>query len=179
MALPLSRGLARRMAPALAGLVVLSLLGMVDEASGQRTRGRDATTSTIQILVDGEVRRTWTPAQLMPKRVDAPNPRGKFQPMVPLTEALPFEALGVARDRVVEVSIHGGSRKLRLTGEALTRLGDLLLQVDIDKGAVWKLVPRTRQAETTLTRLVGVGRIVVQDVRRIELTTGPVSGPRP
>jgi len=163
---------------AAASLVALLLVSLPGDATAQRGRGREATSSAIQVVVDGEVRRVWTSAELMRWRLDAPNVRGKFRPMVALTEALPFEALGVVQDRVVEVSIQGQGRKLRLTGEALAHLGDLLLQVDIDKGAVWKLVPRTREAEAALTRLVGVGRIVVQDVRRIELTTGPVSGPR-
>jgi hypothetical protein len=157
-------------------IVGLLLIGVAGQAAAQRGRSWDAGPGAIQVIVDGEVRRAWTTAELMERRVDAPNLRGKFRPTVALTDVLPFDALGVSRERVAEVSIQGQAPGgLRLTGAALGYLGELLLQVDVDKGGVWKLVPRTREAEAALGRLVGARRIVIQDVRRIEVTTGPAS----
>ena len=169
------------MAVALAGMVVAALVLWGENTSAQKKRGAQkgaVASASLEIVVDGEVRRTWAGAELSEKQFIGRKLKGGFAPMVNLTDALPFEALGVSRERLVGVVITGGTGSLKLNGQALKHLDDLALEINVDKDASWKLIPKAGDAETALTQLVGGRRIMIRYVRRIELTTGPPSPPK-
>lgn len=128
--------------------------------------------NSIQVAVDGVLRKVWRADELMGGRFDWANPKGKFRPAVPLTYALTSAPAGLPPQAVTAVTVLGKKGRLSLTGEALVFLKDLLLLVDIDKGGAWKLAVRTEAAERKLKALLPGRSFTVEAVRRIEVSTG-------
>jgi len=155
--------------------LVSSLTAFASSAiSAPDTRTVDPPNS-IQVLVNGALKKTWTADELMRGRFDWANPKGKFRPAVPLTYALTFSGAGFAPAAVITLTVSGKKERIALTGEALAFLKDLLLLVDIDKGGAWKLAVRTEEGERKLKALLPDRSFTVEAVRRIEVSTGPAS----
>jgi len=133
--------------------------------------------NSIQLVVDGVPRKTWTVGELMAAKFDWVSPKKKVSPAVPLTLILHDPSSGVPAGSVASVRVRSGkSGSLEFKGPALSRLNDLILKVDVDKGGQWKLVPKDRNAEETLKRILGQ-RAVVARVFRIEVITSPQKKP--
>jgi hypothetical protein len=128
--------------------------------------------NSIQVAVNGVLRKTWRADELMGGRFDWANPKGKFRPAVPLTYVLTFSEAGFAPASITTLTVSGKKERIALTGEALVFLKDLLLLVDIDKGGAWKLGVRTEAAERKLKALLPGRSFTVEAVRRIEISTG-------
>jgi hypothetical protein len=136
-------------------------------------RSREPQSNSIQVLVNGVLKKTWTVDELMGGRFDWLSPKGKFSPAVPLTYALAAKEIAVAENSIIELRVLGKKDKLRFTGESLALVKDLILVVDIDKGGNWKLASRTKEAEKSLNSLLKAERISLEGVRRIEVVTAP------
>ena len=168
-------GWGRRASGALASVLLLMGFAFTASMAGQEAADRSAPANSIQVVVNGVVTKTWTADQLMRGRFDWANPKGKFRPAVALTEVLSIKDAGFTLDSLTELKVLSRRESVTLRGEALTRIKDLVLQVDVDKGGTWKLMPRNREAEGALRKLVGP-RIAVEGVRRVEVVTGPAPG---
>jgi hypothetical protein len=154
-------------------LVAIAMAAVPLLLAGSTSAQRKAVVSEdIEVLVDGQVRRTWSGAELAAKQYAWRNLKGASRQVVDLTEAVPFDALGVPRDRLLALTIRGQGR-LELRGEALEHLADLVLEIEADKGGAWKLIAKSAEADKTVAKLARVRRAVVGRVRQIELTTGP------
>ena len=148
---------------------------------GQRREGQlgDAPPNSVQIVVDGQLRKSWTTNELMGGRFDWLSPKGKFNPAVPLAYALVFKGAGFTPDSITELRIIGKKDRVQLSGEAVALLlKELILLSDIDKGGTWKLAARTPEAENDLKRLASHPRVAVENVRRIEVVTAARAKPK-
>ena len=165
----------RRVSGALASVLLLMGFALTASMAGQEAADRGAPANSIQVVVNGVVTKTWTADQLMRRRFDWANAKGKFRPAVALTEVLSIKDAGFTLDSLTELKVLSRRESVTLRGEALTRVKDLVLQIEVDKGGTWKLAPRNREAEGALRKLVGP-RIAVEGVRRVEVVTGPAPG---
>jgi hypothetical protein len=139
-------------------------------------RAGEAPPNSIQVAVNGALKKTWTADELMGGRFDWNNPKGKFRPAVPLTYALTFKEAGIALDAITELRVIGKKEKLNLSGPALGLLKELLLMVNIDRAGAWKFAVRTQEAEDRLRSLVKPASISVEAIHRIEVSTGSRAG---
>jgi hypothetical protein len=133
--------------------------------------------NSIEVVVNGVVKRTWAANELMRHRFDWVNPKGKFRPAVALTDALPAKEMGFSPESVTELKVLSRKSSFRFQGEAIAQLKELLLVVDLDKGGVWKLAVRTREGDDRLKALLGT-RVALDGVRRIEVVTVPSAEPK-
>lgn len=147
-------------------------------AAAGEAGGQEAPPNSIQVVVNGALKKTWTAGELMRSRFDWVNPKGKFRPAVALTDALAIKDAGFALDSVTELRVLSKKGGLDFKREALAFIRDLLLVVDVDRGGAWKLAVRTQEAEDSLKALVGVPRIALEGVRRIEVVAAPSSEPK-
>lgn len=145
---------------------------------GDAQRSEEPPPNSIQVTVDGALKKTWSADQLMRGRFDWTSAKGKFQPAVALAYALAFKDAGFTEDSIAGLEVIGKKNRLRLAGGALAYLKELLLVVDIDKGGTWKLAARTREAENALKPLVKAPEISLESVRRIDVITGVRSTPK-
>lgn len=168
-------GCGRRVSGALACVLLLMGFAFTAGTAGQAAGDRGAPANSIQVVVNGVVTKTWTADQLMRHRFDWSNPKGKFRPAVALTEVLAIKDAGFTLDSLTELKVLSRRESVTLRGKALARIKDLVLQVEVDKGGTWKLMPRNQEAEDALQKLVGP-RIALEGVRRVEVVTGPAPG---
>jgi len=151
----------------------------LSEARKEKSRRED---NSIQLVVDGVPRKTWTVGELMAVKFDFVSPKGKVSPSVPLTRVLHDPLSGVPAESVASVRVvsgkNGAPSSFVFKGPALSHLNDLILKVDVDKGGQWKLVCRDRKAEGTFNRILG-RRVVLNRVSRIEVVTSPEKKPSP
>jgi len=171
-----------RLLPVVLALSLLILVGAVEawaqvsEAAKEGREGRRKENS-IQLVVDGVPRKTWTVGELMAAKFDWVSPKGKVSPAVPLTLILHDPASGVAAESLAAVRVvTGKGHGVDLKGPALAHLNDLLLKVDVDKGGQWKLVSRDLKAEAIFGRILGK-RVALAPVSRIEVVTSPDTKP--
>lgn len=147
-------------------------------ATAQTTDGRSraSAANSIEIVVNGALKKTWTVDELMRGRFDWLSSKGKFSPAVPLTYALASKEIGVAENSITELRVLSKKDQLRFTGESLALIKDLILVVDIDKAGNWKLALRTKEAEERLKSLFNAQRISLEGVRRLEVVTAQAPG---
>jgi hypothetical protein len=145
----------------------------LSEARKEKSRRED---NSIQLVVDGVPRKTWTVGELMAAKFDWASPKGKVSPAVPLTLILHDPSSGVPAGSVASVRVvsgkNGAPSAYDFKGPALSHLNDLILKVDVDKGGQWKLVCRDQESEDTFRRILGK-RVVLARVSRIEIVSLP------
>ena len=170
------RGFRRAARLVCAAILLLVLCPGMGASQRSDSRAGVGPPNSIQIVVDGRLKRTWRADELMGGRFDWNNPKGKFRPAVPLTYALTFKEAGIALEAITELRVIGKKEKLNLSGPALGLLKELLLMVNIDRAGAWKLAVRTREAEDRLRSLVKPASISVEAIHRIEVSTGARAG---
>ena len=157
--------------------LVFSLAAFAFSASNAADPGTVNPPNSVQIVVNSQLKKSWTTNELMGGRFDWLSPKGKFNPAVPLAYALVFKGAGFTPDSIAELQIIGKKDRVQLSREAVAHLlKELILLSDIDKGGTWKLAARTSEAENNLKRWAGHPRVVVENVRRIEVSTGSRAG---
>ncbi|MGH7268066.1 MAG: hypothetical protein ACREMB_24880 [Candidatus Rokuibacteriota bacterium] len=162
----------------IAGVLALCLVaaapavGQDRQDPGRREADPRAGRGTIEVLVDGAVKRTFSHEELTRLATETwENARGRPHPAIGVW-TLVTEA-GVSRDGVKALRLRTrGGRDLALTGETLTQADQYLLRTGRKmKPGVWRLVTRERPTDASAEPALP-GSVV-----RLEVVTGPEGKP--
>jgi hypothetical protein len=132
------------------------------DESGKSDRSND-----ISVLVDGQLRHTWSVGELMKGRFDWKTSNRRFHPAVPLVFVIDAPESGVARAAIREVRIHGKDAELTLRGADLALLDALLFKLNIGRSGTWDLAARDETSERRVHALLG--EIRLRRLDRIEI----------
>jgi len=157
-----------------AGLVLASLLALLIGATSALSdpfepHADHEETNSIEVVVDGKARKTWTVGELMRGRFDWLSPNGTFFPAVPVTFALVSPPLEIDLESIAAIRFRSQKTAVELAEGDLDLLQDLLFKVDLERGGTWQLVGRDEMAEERLIDITGIDRLRRVLVIEVEL----------
>lgn len=155
-------------AAALVACAVLTTPVLGPQAGGSQEKSggeRAGSARPIDLVVDGTLKRTWTPEELQGLATAKwENRTGTPHPAIPLSTLL--KEGGMPRDAVTELRVSSGGRTVTLKGAELAKIDQLVLRTGRKSfNRPWRLVPLDPSIQPTRDAYTLPG------VRRIEVIT--------